>query len=105
MIRMRACSNSHRVFAEVYGVPEKPERKRDDMDSRILVKNADCRTMENGPGADWVYVENGIIKDLGKGEDHIRYENDDVTVIDARRRTVLPGFIDNHFHMIKSAVA
>lgn len=105
MIRMRACSNSHRVFAEVYGVPEKPERKRDDMDSRILVKNADCKTMENGPGADWVYVENGIIKDLGKGEDHIRYENDDVTVIDARRRTVLPGFIDNHFHMVKSAVA
>lgn len=81
------------------------ERNGKCMDNKILIKNADCRTMESAERASWIYVEKNTIKDMGSGEGYLKYVAADVEVIDAGQKTVLPGFIDNHFHMVKSAIS
>lgn len=47
----------------------------------------------------WLSLREGLIHGIGSGQPPI----EDATVIDAAGRTVLPGFIDNHFHTIITA--
>lgn len=81
---------------------------------KILIKNAsqvvtcksdgvkkgkemnDIGVIENGA----VYIEDGVITKVGTYEELKSFEKDDVEIIDAKNKTVLPGFIDSHTHFV-----
>jgi predicted amidohydrolase YtcJ len=47
-----------------------------------------------------MYVENGKIKFIGSNEQVQKYENTADGIIDLSKRTVVPGFIDSHIHLL-----
>lgn len=47
-----------------------------------------------------MYVENGKIKFIGTNDQVQKYENIAAGIIDLNKRTVLPGFIDSHMHLL-----
>jgi hypothetical protein len=53
---------------------------------------------------DWIYVVGDRIKDLGYGQDYKKYVAKTTLLIDAQGGTVLPGFIDSHFHVVQAAL-
>ena len=55
----------------------------------------DLHIIEDGA----VYCEDGIIKEVGKTADLIKYESNDCEVFDAKGKAVLPGFVDSHTHL------
>lgn len=58
---------------------------------------SDIGIIENG----CIVVENGIITDVGTTKEVLnKYNEEEYTVIDASNKTVLPGFIDSHTHLI-----
>ncbi len=81
---------------------------------KILIKNAsqivtcksngvkkgkemqDLGVIENGS----IYIEDGIIIDVGTFDELKVYEKEDVDIINAENKTVLPGFIDSHTHFV-----
>jgi len=70
----------------------------------IIIKNGRCLTMREGDEAEWVAVNGRLICALGKGNDWLALKKPDTVVIDAHGNTVLPGFIDSHFHVIQTAI-
>lgn len=70
----------------------------------IIIKNGRCVTMCGDGGADWVAAAGKMICAAGRGDDWQKLVRPDTQVIDARGGTVLPGFIDNHFHVMQTAV-
>lgn len=70
----------------------------------ILIKNAKCLTMKDGFIADWIAINGKKILSLGlSGEEHNLIGKNTV-VIDALGNSVLPGFIDSHFHVVQTAL-
>jgi len=47
-----------------------------------------------------MYVENGKIKFIGTNEQVQRYENVATGVVDLNKKTVIPGLIDSHIHLL-----
>ncbi|MBN7773803.1 amidohydrolase [Clostridium aminobutyricum] len=74
------------------------------MAADILIKNAKCLTMKDGKTADWVTIHNGKILALGYHAAESQFVNENTVVIDAGGNTVLPGFIDSHFHVVQTAL-
>lgn len=75
------------------------------VEQSTLVFNADVHTM--GPTADrahWFYVENGHIRDMGMFRGYTKYMDIAETVVDAKGRTVLPGFIDSHVFLLQTGI-
>lgn len=70
----------------------------------IIIINARCLTMCEDREADWIAVEGKLICALGQGDGWHQLRQKDTTIIDAKHCSVLPGFIDNHFHMVQTAV-
>ena len=70
----------------------------------IIIKNGRCVTMCGDGGADWVAAAGKMICATGRGDDWQKLVRPGTQVIDARGGTVLPGFIDNHFHVMQTAV-
>ncbi len=70
----------------------------------IIIKNGKCLTMRGGEEAEWVAVSGKMICAVGGGDAWQRLIKPDTLVIDAHRATVLPGFIDNHFHVMQTAL-
>ena len=70
----------------------------------IIIKNGRCVTMCGDGGADWVAAAGKMICAAGRGDDWQKLVRPGTQVIDARGGTVLPGFIDNHFHVMQTAV-
>jgi imidazolonepropionase len=80
----------------------------------IIIKNIDClvtcsgshrkkgaemkdaKVKENG----YVIIENDIIEAVGEGEGYKEYVTSESTVIDGRFKTVTPGLIDPHTHVV-----
>jgi len=80
----------------------------------IIIKNIDClvtcegsyrkkggefkdaKIIENG----YVAIENGYIKAIGQGEGYSEYITNKCTVIDGHSKTVTPGLIDPHTHVV-----
>jgi len=56
----------------------------------------DAKIKENG----YVVIENDIIKDVGEGDGYKEYITYDSTIIDGRFKTVTPGLIDPHTHVV-----
>ena len=54
-------------------------------------------TIDNGA----IYIENGIIKSVGKNEEiKKKIDMEDCEIIDASGKCILPGFVDSHTHFI-----
>lgn len=54
--------------------------------------------------ADWLLTQGGKIARLGVGKCDPEYISGTVQIIDAGGRTVLPGFIDNHFQVVRTGL-
>lgn len=75
------------------------------MDETIIIKNADIWTMDSSARADWIVLQGEKILALGQGNGYDRYLMEGAEVIDGQGRTVLPGFIDSHFHVAATAMS
>lgn len=73
------------------------------MEANLLIVNGKCLSMDKDLVYNWIAIKNNHIMALGKGE---TYKNIIIcdNVIDAKQCTVLPGFIDCHFHMVQTAL-
>lgn len=74
------------------------------MNADILIKNAKCLTMKDGVICDWIAIRNKNILALGEKGDEQNLVDENTIVIDAGGNTVLPGFIDSHFHVVQTAL-
>jgi predicted amidohydrolase YtcJ len=50
--------------------------------------------------ASWVAIENGKFAAIGDGDDWTNFRNKNSTILDCSGKTVLPGFIDAHLHLV-----
>ena len=50
-----------------------------------------------------ILIENGKIKALGSNEEILALKDDKTTIVDLEGKTVLPGFIDPHGHIVATA--
>ena len=72
------------------------------MDQRdLLIKNGNILCMDGEKRADWLLTQGGKIARMGVGKCDPEYISRTVQTIDAKGRTVLPGFIDNHFQVVR----
>lgn len=74
------------------------------MNGDILIINGKCLSMADDEQYDWIVVRGQTISDVGCGYDYKKYINKSAKVIDAKGGTVLPGFIDSHFHVVQAAL-
>lgn len=58
----------------------------------------DAGIIENG----YVVIENHIIKEVGSGEGYLRHVKEGDTLLDGFNKTVTPGLIDCHTHVVYS---
>lgn len=70
----------------------------------ILIKNAKCLTMKDGFVADWLAINGKKILSLGFSGEEQNLIGKNTVVIDAGGNSVLPGFIDSHFHVVQTAL-
>jgi predicted amidohydrolase YtcJ len=52
------------------------------------------------PHASWVAIENDRFAAIGYGDDWTKLRNKNTTILDCSGKTVLPGFIDAHLHLV-----
>ena len=72
----------------------------------LLVTNANVLTMAgDGPPASAVAIRAGKIVAVGRDRDVLAFRQPGMCIIDAGGRTVLPGFIEPHNHMVGYATA
>lgn len=79
------------------------------MNNKIIIYNANIliagkkgdEIIANG----WIESENGIITNVKAVQSKSKpyFNMKDVKYIDAKGNTVIPGFIDNHFHLVETA--
>lgn len=74
------------------------------MYAEILIKNAKCMTMNNKEIKDWIAIHQNKIISMGNGKDYDHLINKNTFILDAKGNTILPGFIDSHFHVIQTAL-
>ncbi|MDD4583046.1 MAG: amidohydrolase [Eubacteriales bacterium] len=70
----------------------------------ILIIGGKCLSMVGATKYDWIALSDGYISDLGYGDGFKKYLDKAVKVIDAKDGTVLPGFVDSHFHVVQAAL-
>ena len=72
----------------------------------IIVTNGRVVTMDaTGSVAEAIAIRNGKIVDIGSTDEIKAYRRSDTTEFDAAGRTVLPGFIEPHNHMVLFGVS
>lgn len=59
-------------------------------------KLKDAGIIENG----YIVIEDNLIVDVGNGDGYKKYLNDSSPLIDAQGKTVTPGLIDSHTHVV-----
>src|SRR3712207_7351822 len=70
----------------------------------IIIKNSKCMTMKEKQVFEWLAIRDGKIIGLGDGEKYYSLLGECSIVLDAKGNTVLPGFIDSHFHLVQTAL-
>ena len=70
----------------------------------IIIINGKCLSMSNRDQYDWLVVRKDQIVDIGYGEGYKKHQEKGGTLLDAKGGTVLPGFIDSHFHVVQAAI-
>lgn len=56
----------------------------------------DAGIIENG----YVVIKDDVIIEVGQGNDYKKYINDETTIIDGTGKTVTPGLVDPHTHLV-----
>lgn len=74
------------------------------MHADILIKNGRCMTMEEREIKEWIAIEQNRIIAMGNGKEYEPLVGKDTIVFDAQGNTVLPGFVDSHFHVVQTAL-
>jgi predicted amidohydrolase YtcJ len=74
------------------------------MKKDLLIINARCLTMVDDTEYSWMLIRDQSILDMGRGADYKKYVAQAGKVIDAKKGTVLPGFVDSHFHVVQAAL-
>ena len=72
------------------------------MNASILIKNGKCLSMDAERQYDWIAVSGDRICACGCGDDWQSLHCG--AVLDAQGCTVMPGFIDSHFHMVQTSL-
>jgi predicted amidohydrolase YtcJ len=68
--------------------------------AKLAILNANVITLDSKrPKAEAVAIQNRKIIAVGSNEEIRRYVDNETKVVDAKKRTVLPGFTDCHVHM------
>ena len=71
----------------------------------IILTNAKVYTVDpSNPWAEAVAVQGNRIVAVGSAEDVINLRGPHTTVIDVEERTLLPGFIDTHYHLLMGSL-
>jgi hypothetical protein len=70
----------------------------------ILIKNGRCMTMKDRKIVEWIAIEKNRIIAIGNGTEYESFVGNDTVVFDVCGNTVLPGFIDSHFHVVQTAL-
>lgn len=71
----------------------------------LLIINGKCLTMsDDDKEYSWMLIRDDNIQDMGWGDDYKKYIARAGKVIDAKKGTVLPGFVDSHFHVVQAAL-
>ena len=72
--------------------------------ANLIITNGKVFTAdENRPNAEAIAIQGNRIIFVGSNTDVQAFRGADTRVIDAQGRTVLPGFIDSHFHLLNGA--
>ena len=74
------------------------------MRADILIRNGRCMTMKDKEIMDWVAIEKNRIIAIGNNSEYEDLIGNETMVFDAKGNTVLPGFIDSHFHAVQTAL-
>lgn len=74
------------------------------MSTDLLIINGKCLSMVDGNVFDWVFIRDEHIEDIGTGKDYKKHLGGSTKVIDAKGASVLPGFIDSHFHVVQASL-
>lgn len=74
------------------------------MKASIVIANAVCLTQDHSNVCEWIALSGEKILALGQGETYKEILSDWDVFIDAKKSTVLPGFIDSHFHVVQTAL-
>ena len=80
-------------------------KNNDKVYADLMISNGNIATLdERGTMARAVAVKDGKILAVGSDEDVAQYKGPDTQVIDAGKRTVIPGLNDSHLHVILDGV-
>lgn len=74
------------------------------MQADLIIVNGKCNTMTDEGFCDWIAVKGEMILKTGKGDEYRTLKGSETLIIDAGGGTVLPGFIDSHFHVVQTAM-
>lgn len=72
------------------------------MEASVIIKNGKCLSMDHDRIYDWLVITGDRITACGWGDDWENFHAEQV--IDAGHNSVLPGFIDSHFHMVQTSL-
>ena len=106
---------SNVLYGEIFGAhnPEKPsilivlERQRQEgrLKADLIISNAHVFTSNpERPWAEAVAVRGNRIIGVGRSDEILSFRGPDTRVIFAEGKTVMPGFIDSHFHLFWGAL-
>lgn len=73
------------------------------MDKKVYFNGEIVTVNENGDIADAILIENGLICAVGNREEIFALGGEDSEKIDMMGKTMLPGFIDSHGHIVSFA--
>ena len=72
--------------------------------TKLILINANIITLDPlFNKAEWVVIDNDIFGAIGHGNDWRDHRKKNAEIIDCRGKTVLPGFIDAHLHLVAYA--
>lgn len=74
------------------------------MDTEIIIFNGSGLPVNGGEAFEWLYISDGKIADLGIGDGYKVHQSGTVKWIDAKGGSILPGFIDSHFHVVQASL-
>ena len=70
----------------------------------IIIKNAKCITVNNEKVFEWLAIKDKKIIAIDNGKKYNSLINETTIILDAKGKSVLPGFIDSHFHLVQTAM-
>ena len=75
------------------------------MKADLIIKNGKCILMNHNKDiVHWIAVKDGKIIDIGYGEEYKSLIDINTVIKDAGGNSVIPGFIDSHFHVVLTAL-